>query len=135
MRPDAKQFLTGLFQAAIDAARPALCVPPHLPLPPKGRTIVIGAGKAAASMAAAVEAHWPGPLEGVVVTRYGHGTPTTRIEVVEAAHPIPDEAGMRAAARILDLVTGLTDRRPRALPYLGWWLGASCGPGARSDLG
>ncbi|MCW6510842.1 glycerate kinase type-2 family protein [Lichenifustis flavocetrariae] len=108
MRRDAKQFLTRLFQAAIDAARPALCVPPHLPAPPKGRTIVIGAGKAAASMAAAVEAHWPGPLKGLVVTRYGHGAPTTRIEVVEAAHPVPDEAGMRAATRILDLVKGLT---------------------------
>ena len=69
---------------------------------------MIGAGKAAASMAAAVEAHWPGPLEGQVVTRYGHGAPTRRIEVVEASHPVPDEAGVRATARILDRLQGLT---------------------------
>jgi glycerate 2-kinase len=83
VRPDAKALLTGLFKASIDAARPELCVAPHLPQPPKGRTIVIGAGKAAASMAAAVEAHWSGPLEGLVVTRYGHTAPTKTIEVVE----------------------------------------------------
>ena len=108
MRSDAKSLLTHLFRAAIDAARPAVCVPPHLPSPPRGRTIVVGAGKAAASMAAAVEANWPGPLEGLVVTRYGHGVPTSRIEVVEASHPVPDEAGARAAERILERVGGLT---------------------------
>ena len=107
-RFEPRAFLTELFRAAIDAARPALCVQPHLPPPPRGRTIVIGAGKAAASMAAAVEAHWSGPLEGLVVTRYGHAVPTQRIEVVEAAHPVPDEAGQRAAGRILSLVRGLT---------------------------
>ncbi len=105
---DPRAFLVGLFQAAIDAARPALCVPPHLPPMPKGRTIVVGAGKAAASMAAAVEARWSGPLEGLVVTRYGHGVSTRRIEVVEAAHPVPDDAGQRAAGRILSLVQGLS---------------------------
>ena len=99
-----------MLKAAIDAASPALCLPPHLPAPPAGRTIVVGAGKAAAAMAAAVEAHWPdaSPLEGLVVTRYGHGAATRRIEVVEASHPVPDAAGEAAARRILDLVQGHT---------------------------
>ncbi len=92
-----------MFDAAVAAASPSLCVPPHLPHPPNGRTIVIGAGKAAASMAAAVEAHWSGPLDGLVVTRYGHAVRCERIEVVEAAHPVPDEAGREAARRILGL--------------------------------
>jgi glycerate 2-kinase len=100
-------FLKSLFQAALDAADPLKAVPPHLPTPPKGRTVVVGAGKAAAAMAKAVEEHWPGPLEGLVVTRYGHGLPCTRIEVVEAAHPVPDAAGRAAAARILERVRGL----------------------------
>jgi glycerate 2-kinase len=108
MRPDARALLTDLFKASIDAARPELCVAPHLPQPPKGRTIVIGAGKAAASMAAAFEAHWSGPFEGLVVTRYGHALPTKKIEVVEAAHPVPDDAGAQAAKRMLDLVARLT---------------------------
>jgi hydroxypyruvate reductase len=97
------QLLRDMFAAAIAAADPAICIAPHLPAPPKGRTIVLGAGKAAASMARAVEQHWPGPLEGLVVTRYGHGAPTSRIEVVEAAHPVPDAAGFAAAERILAL--------------------------------
>lgn len=105
---DPRSFLIGLFQSAIDAARPSLCIAPHLPPPPKGRTVVIGAGKAAAAMAAAVEAHWRGPLDGLVVTRYGHAVPTDRIEVCEAAHPVPDEAGLRASTRILERVRGLT---------------------------
>jgi glycerate 2-kinase len=105
---DYRRLLLDTFQAAVDAAAPALCVPAHLPARPSGRTIVVGAGKAAASMAAAVEAHWSGPLEGLVVTRYGHAVPTRRIECVEAAHPVPDESGQRAAARILALVQGLT---------------------------
>ncbi len=108
MARDAKQFLVDLFEAAIDAARPSLRIPLHLPPPPAGRTIVIGAGKAAASMAAALEMHWPGPLEGLVVTRYGHSAPTRHIEVVEAAHPVPDDAGLWAAARILDRVGNLS---------------------------
>lgn len=98
----------GLFQSAVRAADPAACVPRHLPPAPKGRTLVIGAGKAAAAMARAVEAHWPGELSGLVVTRYGHGVPCERIEVVEAAHPLPDEAGRSAAARMLAVVQGLT---------------------------
>ena len=102
-----RAFLTGLFRAAIDAASPSKRLAPFLPAPPKGRTIVVGAGKAAASMAAAVEAAWGGPLEGLVVTRYGHGAPTRRVEVVEAAHPVPDAAGERAALRILQRVQNL----------------------------
>ncbi len=100
--------MCSLFDAALAAADPARCVAPHLPSPPKGRTIVVGAGKAAAKMARAVEDHWPGPLMGLVVTRYGHGVPCDRIEVVEAAHPVPDAAGQRAAARILEMVQGLS---------------------------
>jgi len=103
--PDA--FLRGLFAAAIAAAAPAKTLARFLPPPPKGRTIVVGAGKAAASMAAALEAAWSGPLEGLVVTRYGHRAPTRSIEVVEAAHPTPDAAGAAAAARILERVKGL----------------------------
>jgi len=105
---DAHSFLRALFAAALGAADPAKVVPPHLPPPPRGRTVVIGAGKAAAAMAKAVDEHWPGPLSGLVITRYGHGVPCPRIEVVEAGHPVPDAAGTRAAQRILDSVTGLS---------------------------
>jgi hydroxypyruvate reductase len=96
-----------LFAAAVAAAAPAFCVPRHLPERRDGRLIVIGAGKASAAMAAALEAHWPGPLDGLVVTRYGFGVPCSRIEIVEAAHPVPDAAGRAAAVRILDKVRGL----------------------------
>jgi hydroxypyruvate reductase len=105
---DPKRLLRDLFDAAVAAAQPALCLPPCLPLPPKGRTIVIGAGKASAAMARALEDHWPGPLEGIVVTRYGYEVPCQRIEIVQAAHPVPDAAGQRASERILDLVHGLS---------------------------
>ena len=101
-------LLRRLFAAAVAAADPAVSLAQHLPSPPPGRTVVVGAGKAAASMARAVEAAWPGELSGLVVTRYGHGAPTARIEVVEAAHPVPDAAGEAAARRVLDLVAGLT---------------------------
>src|SRR6202044_4249307 len=103
-------LLREMFEAAIAAASPDKAVPANLPAPPLGRTVVVGAGKAAASMARAVEAHWPDekPLSGLVVTRYGHGVGhLKRIEVVEAAHPIPDAAGQQAAQRILDLVKRL----------------------------
>lgn len=103
-----RALLRSLFDAAVAAAQPALCLPPHLPLPPKGRTIVIGAGKASAAMALALEAHWPGPLEGLVVTRYGYQQPCQRIEIVQASHPVPDAAGLAASQRIAALVTGLT---------------------------
>ena len=100
-------LLRRLFDAAVAAADPMKRVPLHLPDPPKGRTVVLGAGKASAAMAQAVEAHWPGPLSGLVVTRYGSAVPCKRIEIVEAAHPVPDKAGLDAAARILELAQGL----------------------------
>ena len=93
--------LRRLLDAAIESAQPAHCLPPHLPAAPAGRSVVVGAGKAAAAMARAVEDHWDGALEGLVVTRYGHRVPTRAIEVVEAAHPVPDAGGRAAAARIL----------------------------------
>jgi hydroxypyruvate reductase len=96
-----------MFDAAVAAAQPALCLPPHLPPPAKGRTIVIGAGKASAAMAQAVEAHWSGPLSGLVVTRYGYAVPCKHIEIAEASHPVPDAAGLVAAQRMLKLVAGL----------------------------
>jgi len=107
----AQTLLRRMFDAAIASAQSALCVPPYLTrlqVPAQGRLVVIGAGKASAAMARAVEDHWPGPLSGLVVTRYGHGVPCERIEVAEAAHPVPDAAGLRAAGRMLDLVRGLT---------------------------
>jgi hydroxypyruvate reductase len=103
-----RALLREMFEAAIAAAQPARCVPPYLPEPPKGRLIVIGAGKASAAMARAVEEHWPGELSGLVVTRYGYAVPCQRIEIVEAAHPTPDAAGFNAARRILDRVRGLS---------------------------
>jgi glycerate 2-kinase len=109
MTIDHRRLLRDLLQAAIDAAAPASCVPANLPDRPKGRTVIVGAGKAAAAMAAAVEAHWDGPLEGLVVTRYGHGVACRQIEVVEASHPDPDRAGDRAARRILTLVSELSE--------------------------
>ncbi|MEQ8370456.1 MAG: DUF4147 domain-containing protein, partial [Alphaproteobacteria bacterium] len=110
---DPRAFLEDLFRAAIASADPLNCVPPFLPPAPAGRTLVIGAGKASARMAQAVEQAWAadgrrGALSGLVVTRYGHGAPCKNIEIVEAAHPVPDAAGEAAARRILKLVRGLT---------------------------
>ncbi len=102
-----RRFLEGLFAAAVAAADPAHCVRRYLMAAPRGRLIVVGAGKASAAMARAVERNWPGELSGLVVTRYGHGVPCDRIEIVEAAHPVPDDAGLAAAARIMDLAQGL----------------------------
>ncbi|MGE4251902.1 MAG: glycerate kinase [Parvibaculaceae bacterium] len=101
-------LLKALFTAAIAAADPHLRVPPFLPRPPKGRTIVVGAGKASAAMALAVEQHWEGELSGLVITRYGHGAPCRRIEIVEASHPVPDASGRDAALRLGELVRGLS---------------------------
>ena len=98
-----------MFKAGVDAALPSLCVPAHLPPRPKGRTVIIGAGKASGAMAKALEDAWDGPLDGLVVTRYGYRVPTERLEVIEAAHPVPDEAGRDAAKRIFELVQGLTE--------------------------
>jgi glycerate-2-kinase len=107
---DARRALRMLFDAAVASADPRVVLARHLPEPPtSGRVVVVGAGKSAAVMAAAVEAAWPEvPLSGVVVTRYGHGHPTRRIEVLEASHPVPDAAGAAAAKRILAAVSGLT---------------------------
>src|ERR1700730_1710906 len=107
MTIDPRRLLLGMFEAAVGAALPEKCLPPHLPPRPPGRVIVVGAGKAGGAMAKAVEDHWRGPLEGLVVTRYGHGAPCQRVEVVEASHPVPDAAGQRAAKRILAMVKGL----------------------------
>ena len=103
----ARALLRRLFDAAIAEAEPAKIVPRHLPAPPTGRTVVVGAGKASAAMARAFEENWAGPLSGLVVTRYGHAIPCRRVEVVEAAHPVPDERGEDAARRILEMVRGL----------------------------
>ena len=107
MISEPRAVLRAMFDAAINAASPLLRVPAYLPPPPKGRTIVVGAGKASALMAKAVEDNWPGPLTGLVVTRDGHSVPCSRIEIVEASHPVPDERGLRAAERIHALVQGL----------------------------
>ncbi len=105
----AANLLRSMFDAAVAAALPDTCVPRFLPERPKGRTLVVGAGKASAAMAKAMEDHWRGPLEGLVVTRYGHGAPTRHIRIVEASHPVPDAAGTQAAADILRSVQGLTE--------------------------
>jgi len=101
-------FLHQLFRRAVDRALPGPAIATCLPAAPKGRTIVIGAGKASAQMAQAFEAAWPGPLDGLVVTRYGYAAPCKRIEIVEAAHPVPDAAGLVAARRLMQKVAGLT---------------------------
>jgi glycerate 2-kinase len=107
MTPEA--LLKAMFQAGVDAALPQICVPAHLPSRPKGRTVIIGAGKASGAMAKALEDAWKGPLDGLVVTRYGYRLATERLEVVEAAHPVPDASGREAAQRIYELVRGLTE--------------------------
>lgn len=104
-----RDLLAKLFAAAVAAADPAIAVKRHLPDPPKGRTIVVGAGKASAQMAQAFEAAWPHPIDdSLVVTRYGYGAPTERIEIVEASHPVPDLAGYLAARRLLEKMHGLS---------------------------
>lgn len=100
-------LLRQMFDAAVASAQADVCIPRHLPARPRGRVVVIGAGKASAAMARALETHWDGPLEGLVVTRYGYQVPCQSIEIVEAAHPVPDEAGLQAARRILERVKGL----------------------------
>ena len=105
-----RDLLRALFDAAVEAAAPGRCLPPYLPAAPAGRCVVVGAGKAAAAMARSVEENWPGEagdLSGLVVTRYGHGVATDHIEVVEAAHPVPDAAGREAARTIIGLVEAL----------------------------
>ena len=104
MTSDPKNLLLRLMDAAVNAADPAKCLVPFIPEPPSGRTMVIGAGKASAKMARVIEENWKGPLEGIVVTRYGHGVECEQVEIVEAAHPVPDTAGEVAARWILDFV-------------------------------
>lgn len=106
---DPKVFLRAIFDAAVAAADPQLSIRDHLPQKPKGRTVVIGTGKGAAQMAAAFERVWDGPLEGVVVTRYGFAVPCERIRVLEAAHPVPDAAGLDASKQLFQAVSGLTE--------------------------
>jgi len=104
---EARILLRRMFDAAVAVADPSKIVPQHLPAAPRGRTVVVGAGKASAAMARAFELSWTGDLSGIVVTRYGHAVPCERIEIVEASHPVPDAAGERAALRILEAVQGL----------------------------
>ncbi len=104
---EAEALLRATFEAAVRAADPERVVPAFLPDPPAGRTVVVGAGKASAAMARSLERHWPGPLEGVVVTRYGHAVPCERIRILEAAHPVPDANSEAAARAILEAVRGL----------------------------
>lgn len=108
MTTSPRELLENMFNAAVRAALPEACIPPFLPAAPKGRTIVIGAGKASAEMARALEQHWPGTLEGVVVTRYGYAVPCQHIRILEAAHPVPDEAGLNASRTLLETVSNLT---------------------------
>ena len=106
---DPRAFLAALFHAAVAAADPQKVLAANLPDKPRGRTVVIGAGKGAAQMARAFEGLWDAPLSGVVVTRYGYAQACERIEVVEAAHPVPDEYGLRASARLIQAVSHLTE--------------------------
>ena len=109
MTPEAtRKVLRSMFDAAVAAAMPEQCVPQNLPTKPKGRTIVVGTGKASAAMAQVLEKSWSGPLSGLIVTRYGHAVPCKQIEIVEAAHPVPDDAGTNGARRMLAMVKGLT---------------------------
>ena len=103
-----RAFLTALFEAAVSAADPYLAIKAHLPKPPKGRTVVIGAGKGAAQLARAFEQQWTGPLTGVVVTRYGYDVPCDQITVLTVAHPIPDQVGLDASHQVLDVLQNLT---------------------------
>ena len=101
-------LLRRMFNAAVAAAQPSRCLAKYLPSPPRGRTVVVGAGKASAAMAQALEASWPGPLSGSVVTRYGYAQPCEHIAIVEASHPVPDAVGLNAAREMLALVSHLT---------------------------
>lgn len=105
--PAKRDFLSSLFEAAVEAADAKAALRPYLPQPPKGRLVVVGAGKGAAQLAAAFEELWDGPVEGVVVTRYGYSCATRAIRVMEAAHPVPDAAGMAASAALFEAVAGL----------------------------
>ena len=132
---DPRQLLLSLFDTAVAAADPAVVLPAHLPPPPKGRTVVVGAGKASAAMGLALERNWPGELSGLIVTRYGHGAPCQRLEVVEAAHPVPDEAGRAAAAADPGAGPGPDGGRSGAGADLGRRLVAADPAGRGADAG
>ena len=105
-----RELLRSLLDAAIEAAQPRHCLSAHLPPPPSGRLVVVGAGKASAAMAQALEEHWNGPLSGVVLTPYGYAVRCHHIKIIEASHPLPDAAGFRGTERLLQSVQGLTER-------------------------
>ena len=109
MTLDDTAFLTDLFNVAVAAADPEIALKSALPTPPKGRTVVIGLGKGAAQLAGAFETLWQGPIEGVVVTRYGYGAPCKHLKVMESSHPVPDAAGLEATAALFAAVSGLTE--------------------------
>src|SRR2546423_9493864 len=120
----ARALRRALFDAALAAAAPAGPIMPHLPPPVSGRTVVVGAGKASAAMARAFEKAWPtnkqaAPLEGLVVTRHGHGVPCERIRIVEASHPVPDVAGEQAARAIFAPARGVGTPDPPGCPFPG----------------
>ncbi len=131
-----RELLEALFAAAVKAADPLTGIKKHLPTPPKdGRTVVIGAGKGAAQMAAALETVWDGPLSGVVVTRYGYGCETKSIEILEASHPVPDAAGLAGAKRLMEIVSSLGENDLLIALVLRWRLGTSACPAGRPDAG
>lgn len=107
---DTERLARAVFGQVVAAAQPQACMSGHVPSPPRGRTFVVGAGKASSAMASALEALWPGPLSGLVLTRHGHATPTRSIEIVEAGHPVPDEAGFRATQRLVLALSDLTSK-------------------------
>ncbi|WP_033976166.1 glycerate kinase type-2 family protein, partial [Pseudomonas aeruginosa] len=109
MSTDPRAFLTELFNTAVAAGHPYQVLADHLPEDRSGRAIVIGAGKAAGAMAEVVEKHWQGEIQGLVVAPYRYGAQCSRIEVVEASHPVPDDAGERVARRVLELISGLNE--------------------------
>ena len=130
-----KSFLAGLFDAAVAAADPVQALRAHLPGRPEGRTVVIGLGKGAAQLAQAFEQLWDGPLEGVVVTRYGYGAPCATLRVMEAAHPVPDAAGMAASEALFDAVQGLTEHDLVVALVCGGGSALLPAPARRADAG
>lgn len=131
---DDREFLLLLFDAAVTASKPAACMPPWLEDRPAGDVIVVGAGKAAASMAAVVEQQWAPPLTGLVIVPYGHTANCDQIEIVEAAHPVPDENGVAATRRILDMISGLTADDTVVCLFSGGGSSLLCAPAAGVTL-
>lgn len=130
---DDAEFLRDLFACAVEVADPMRFIAPNLPPRPSGRVVVVGAGKASARMAEAVEAAW-GPVEGLVITRYGYGRPTQGIEIALAAHPVPDQAGVDATARMLDLLAGLDAKDLVVMLISGGASALLCAPAGQVTL-